>query len=188
MRQRGHDVHAGRPLLPRLKPGGQSARMNFVSPFGAPQTPPGARTGTRSSPSALAVSAQLNRRGRPKVNIMSPVQVTFIESNGNRRTIDAAEGEPLMRAARKAGVRGIIAECGGSAMCATCHCYALETPGGALPALLDDERDTIEFNANARKQPPDLPDHRDAGAGRRGVRGGDRTLKTWPPWPKGTRC
>ena len=76
------------------------------------------------------------------------VQVTFVEADGTRRTIGARIGDPLMIAARNIGVRGIIAECGGSAMCATCHCYVLETPGGPLPAPRPDEADTIEFNAN----------------------------------------
>jgi 2Fe-2S ferredoxin len=76
------------------------------------------------------------------------VKVTFIEADGARRDIEAKEGFNLMLSARKAGVKGIIAECGGSAMCATCHCYALESPGGPLPAPLPDEADTIEFNAN----------------------------------------
>jgi ferredoxin, 2Fe-2S len=75
-------------------------------------------------------------------------KVIFIEADGNRVEIDAKDGFPLMLSARKAGVKGIIAECGGSAMCATCHCYVLETPGGALPDKLADEADTIEFNAN----------------------------------------
>jgi ferredoxin, 2Fe-2S len=75
-------------------------------------------------------------------------RVTFIEASGTRRQIDAPEGEPLMFAARNAGVRGIIAECGGSAMCATCHCYVIATPAGPLPKPRDDEADTIEFNAN----------------------------------------
>jgi ferredoxin, 2Fe-2S len=78
--------------------------------------------------------------------------VTFIEAGGTRREIDAKEGDPLMHSARREGVRGIIAECGGSAMCATCHCYVLETPGGALPAPLADEADTIEFTANAPRE------------------------------------
>lgn len=76
------------------------------------------------------------------------VQVTFVEADGTRRTIEARIGEPLMIAARNIGIRGIIAECGGSAMCATCHCHVLETPGGVLPEPLPDELDTIEFNAN----------------------------------------
>lgn len=77
------------------------------------------------------------------------VQVTFIEADGTRREIEAKEGHPLMIAARNAGVRGIVAECGGSAMCATCHCYVIEAPEGSLPEMRPDEADTIEFNGNA---------------------------------------
>ena len=76
------------------------------------------------------------------------VQVTFIEADGTRRAIDAPVGEPLMYPARNAGVRGIIAECGGSAMCATCHCYVISAADGALPAPKQDEADTVEFHAN----------------------------------------
>ncbi|MEZ5751078.1 MAG: 2Fe-2S iron-sulfur cluster-binding protein [Paracoccaceae bacterium] len=77
------------------------------------------------------------------------VKVVFIEETGNRREIDATPGDPLMYAAKDAGVAGIIAECGGSAMCATCHCYLLEAPNGPLAAPEVAEADTIEFNANA---------------------------------------
>jgi ferredoxin, 2Fe-2S len=77
------------------------------------------------------------------------VQVTFIEADGTSRTIAAKLGDPLMIAARNIGVRGIVAECGGSAMCATCHCYVISVAAGALPAPKPDEVDTIEFNANA---------------------------------------
>lgn len=76
------------------------------------------------------------------------VQVTFIESGGTRRAVTAKEGEPLMIAARNLGVRGILATCGGSAMCATCHCYVVSAPEGALPTMQADEADTIEFNAH----------------------------------------
>ena len=80
------------------------------------------------------------------------VQVTFIEAGGNRREIEARIGEPLMIAARNVGVRGIVAECGGSAMCATCHCYVVFAPEGALAAMRADEVDTIEFNANEPRE------------------------------------
>jgi ferredoxin, 2Fe-2S len=76
------------------------------------------------------------------------VQVTFLQADGTSRVIDAAPGQPLMIPARNAGVRGIVAECGGSAMCATCHCHVVALPGGPLPAPLQDELDTIEFNAH----------------------------------------
>ena len=74
------------------------------------------------------------------------VQVTFIEADGTRRVIEAKLGDPLMIAARDGRVRGIVAECGGSAMCATCHCKLVS--GGPLPPPRADEADTIEFNAN----------------------------------------
>ena len=77
------------------------------------------------------------------------VEVTFIEADGTRRLVAAKLGEPLMIAARNIGVRGIIAECGGSAMCATCHCYVVSAAKGALAPMLADEADTIEFNAHA---------------------------------------
>lgn len=80
------------------------------------------------------------------------VRVTFVEADGTRREVEAKVGEPLMYAARDADVAGIIAECGGSAMCATCHCYVVEAPEGALPAPLNDEADTIEFMAHEPKE------------------------------------
>jgi ferredoxin, 2Fe-2S len=76
------------------------------------------------------------------------VNVVFIEADGTKHEVDAKLDDTLMQAAYKANVRGIIAECGGSAMCATCHCYVLETPAGDLPKPLNDEADTIEFNAH----------------------------------------
>jgi 2Fe-2S ferredoxin len=75
-------------------------------------------------------------------------KVTFIEPSGNRREIQAAPGQSLMLAATGAGVDGIAAECGGSCVCATCHCLVLEAPGG-LPEMQDTERDTLEFTSNA---------------------------------------
>ncbi len=78
------------------------------------------------------------------------VEVTFIQADGVQRVVDAAVGAPLMIAARNAGVRGIIAECGGSAMCATCHCYVISAQG--LPDMRPDEADTIEFNAHAPQE------------------------------------
>ena len=80
------------------------------------------------------------------------VQVIFVEDDGNRRPVAAREGVPLMYAARDAGVRGIIAECGGSAMCGTCHCHVVALPGGPLPAMRPDEADTIEFNTGAPRE------------------------------------
>ena len=78
-------------------------------------------------------------------------KLTFIEPNGNRREIDVADGQSVMLAATGAGVDGIAAECGGSCICATCHCLVVEAPGG-LPEMDDTERDTLEFTSDAMEE------------------------------------
>jgi ferredoxin, 2Fe-2S len=50
-------------------------------------------------------------------------KITFIEPDGTRREIDAPVGVTLMEAARRHGVEGIVAQCGGACVCATCHVY-----------------------------------------------------------------
>lgn len=53
-------------------------------------------------------------------------KVTFIEADDTRREVDAVSGDSAMQAATHNGVSGIIGECGGSCICATCHCYVDE--------------------------------------------------------------
>lgn len=72
--------------------------------------------------------------------------VTFIEPDGTNRIVTAIPGESLMVAATRAGVAGIIGECGGSCMCATCHCF-LEA--GDLPPPEELEAETLEFIADS---------------------------------------
>lgn len=50
-------------------------------------------------------------------------QITFIEHDGTRHVVEAQSGQSVMEAARNHGVPGIIADCGGSCACATCHVY-----------------------------------------------------------------
>lgn len=71
-------------------------------------------------------------------------QITFVEPDGTRRAVSVHPGESLMAAATRANVAGIIAECGGSAMCATCHCYLVQ---GDLPTAEALEAETLEFVA-----------------------------------------
>ncbi len=53
-------------------------------------------------------------------------KVTFIEHDGTVHDVDAEIGESLMEAAIRGSVSGIVAECGGSCTCATCHVYVDE--------------------------------------------------------------
>lgn len=49
--------------------------------------------------------------------------VTYIQTNGNSQEVDLEVGVSLMQGALDNLVEGIVAECGGSCSCATCHCY-----------------------------------------------------------------
>ena len=80
------------------------------------------------------------------------VKVIFVEADGARKEVEATLGDPLMYAAKDAGVDGIVAECGGAAMCATCHCYLLEAPNGPLAPPEAAEADTVEFVAHEPKE------------------------------------
>lgn len=50
-------------------------------------------------------------------------KLIFVEHDGTRHTVEATPGESVMRAALEHMVPGILADCGGSCSCATCHGY-----------------------------------------------------------------
>lgn len=52
--------------------------------------------------------------------------VHFTDSEGTTRDIDANPGDSVMETAVRNGVPGIVAECGGSLSCATCHVFVAE--------------------------------------------------------------
>lgn len=79
------------------------------------------------------------------------VDVILIDASGLSRTLQAPEGQSLMQAAVSAGVRGIVGECGGSAMCATCHVYVDDAFADLLPAPLETELEMLECTASERR-------------------------------------
>lgn len=50
-------------------------------------------------------------------------KVTFIEANGAEHTVDIPAKRSVMEGALRHSIPGIVAECGGSCSCATCHVY-----------------------------------------------------------------
>ena len=50
-------------------------------------------------------------------------RVIFVQPDGSRQQIDAADGQSIMEAATNNLVPGIVADCGGGCSCATCHVY-----------------------------------------------------------------
>jgi len=65
--------------------------------------------------------------------------ITFIRSDNRSESIEARIGDSAMLAATRHGVDEIVAECGGNAMCATCHVYVDEDWIGRLAAMADEE-------------------------------------------------
>jgi ferredoxin, 2Fe-2S len=78
--------------------------------------------------------------------------VIFILPTGEPRAVDVAAGTTLMNAAVKNGVDGIIGECGGVCMCATCHVYVREEFLDKLPPIQDTEEAVLEVT-NAERLP-----------------------------------
>jgi ferredoxin, 2Fe-2S len=77
-------------------------------------------------------------------------KITFIDSGGNTRIVEAEVGATVMEAALKNGVPEIEAECGGACACATCHVYVdegwLEKTGGPSPM----EEDMLDFGYDVK--------------------------------------
>ena len=77
-------------------------------------------------------------------------KITYIDSAGSSRTIDAEVGATVMETAIKNDVPGIEAECVGACACATCHVYVeeawRETVGGPSPM----EEDMLDFGYDVK--------------------------------------
>jgi ferredoxin, 2Fe-2S len=78
--------------------------------------------------------------------------VVFVQPGGDSQTVDVPSGTSLMIAAVKHGVDGIIGECGGVCMCATCHVYVREAFLDKLPPIMDTEEAVLEVT-NAERLP-----------------------------------
>ena len=77
-------------------------------------------------------------------------KITFIDSAGSSRTIDAENGATVMETAIKNDVPGIEAECGGACACATCHVYVDEPWGEKVGAPTPMEEDMLDFGFDVR--------------------------------------
>lgn len=76
-------------------------------------------------------------------------RISYVEPAGDSRDVEVEPGVSVMRAAILNGVDGIIGECGGQAMCATCHVF-VERTDGELPEVGDDEEEMLECTADER--------------------------------------
>lgn len=67
--------------------------------------------------------------------------ITFTTAEGTATVLEANVGDSVMETAVRNGVTGIVAECGGSLSCATCHVIVDGADFEALPEMeeMEDE-------------------------------------------------
>jgi 2Fe-2S ferredoxin len=80
--------------------------------------------------------------------------IVFIEHNGEKREVPAEPGRSVMQAAVENAVPGIVADCGGSCSCGTCHGFIdpawlakIPPAGTAESAMLEG---LLELQPNSR--------------------------------------
>lgn len=78
-------------------------------------------------------------------------RITYISAEGERTELDLSDGTSVMMGALSNSVGGIIGECGGSAMCATCHVYVDEAWWDRLPPVGEIEGAMLESVASERR-------------------------------------
>lgn len=78
--------------------------------------------------------------------------ITFAQPDGTAQTLEVTDGTTLMRAAVSNGVDGIVGECGGQAMCATCHIYVRPEYAGNLPEIAEDEEEMLDCTTAERTE------------------------------------
>lgn len=78
------------------------------------------------------------------------VKVTYVQPDGDRRTLELAVGISVMQGAIAEGLPGIDADCGGACACATCHVKidaewsALAGPPNAIEAEMLDSAPNVD--------------------------------------------
>jgi 2Fe-2S ferredoxin len=70
--------------------------------------------------------------------------LTIIEFSGIAHRLEVTEGTSVMRAAVDAMIPGILADCGGSCSCATCHCYLDEDWLARVPPADSNELELLD--------------------------------------------
>jgi ferredoxin, 2Fe-2S len=77
--------------------------------------------------------------------------IIFVHPDGAREELEIAEGTSVMQGATAQGIEGIVAECGGNCMCATCHVYVEPSQLAMLPAMSEEEDALLDGTASERQ-------------------------------------
>ena len=76
--------------------------------------------------------------------------ISFVHPDNRVQHVEAAIGDSVMRVALTHGIDEVVAECGGNAVCATCHVYVDEAWLPKLDPVAADEDDLLDGTASER--------------------------------------
>jgi len=79
-------------------------------------------------------------------------KIVYVDFDGTAHVTEVPNGKTLMLAAQANNIAGILGECGGQAMCATCHVYVDEEYLSLLPDMSEDEDEMLSATASERKE------------------------------------
>jgi ferredoxin, 2Fe-2S len=75
-------------------------------------------------------------------------QITVVNRSGTAKTIDAENGLSVMEVIRDNGFDELLALCGGSCSCATCHVYVDAAFADKIPSMDADENDLLDSTSH----------------------------------------
>lgn len=76
-------------------------------------------------------------------------EITYVLTDGSERVVDVPVGRSVMDGAVRNNLPGIVAECGGSCSCATCHVFLQR---GDFAEVTTEEQDLLDFLDDATGQ------------------------------------
>lgn len=79
-------------------------------------------------------------------------RIVFVQPDEQVVEVDGRIGDTVMHTAVANQVQGIVAECGGSMACATCHVYVDDDWLGRLSPLSPGEGDMLDATASGRRE------------------------------------
>jgi 2Fe-2S ferredoxin len=80
------------------------------------------------------------------------VKITYVQPDGSKQTVEGEVGNTVMEAAKKHGIDGIEAECGGACACATCHVYVDAAWREKVGPPNEMEEDMLDFAFDVREE------------------------------------
>jgi 2Fe-2S ferredoxin len=78
-------------------------------------------------------------------------KITFKHPDGTDTVVDISAPNTVMRGAKLNNINGIVAQCGGSAQCGTCHVYIDADNALPLPEMHESEDDVLYGTASPRR-------------------------------------